>query len=152
MTLIEKSKTSLEPWWEEGHASGSCFWVMPVRQGKDQNDGSWGCHCCWKEEISIEEDVVYEYLYVPFLRKYFDTSIKYTCREKEYGAETIEFDWWGYNLYTYDTVRKMADEMIRYANQQMNTVTAEFYRSLGKRLILMMERQPDWDFITFEGP
>lgn len=152
--LRERSKSfgyELEPWWEEGHYSGSCFWVMPVRQGKDQNDGSWGCHCCWKEEISIEEDIVYEYLYVPFLRKYFDTSIEYTCREKEYGAETIEFDWWGYNLYTYDAVKKMADEMIRYADQQMNTVTAEFYRSLGKRLILMMERQPDWDFITFEG-
>ena len=153
--LIEQSKSSgyeLEPWWEEGHDSGSCFWVMPVRQGKEGDWGSWGCHCCCEEEISIEEDVVYEYLYVPFLRKYFDTSIEYTCREKEFGAETIEFDWWGYNLYTYDAVRKMADEMIRYAEQQMNTVTAEFYRTLGKRLLLMMERQPDWDFITFEGP
>ena len=29
---------------------------------------------------------------------------------------------------------------------------SEFYDSLADRLLLMMERNPDWDFITFEGP
>ena len=28
----------------------------------------------------------------------------------------------------------------------------EFYKTLADRLLLMIERQPDWDFITFEGP
>lgn len=27
-----------------------------------------------------------------------------------------------------------------------------FYNSLADRLLLMIEREPDWDFITFEGP
>lgn len=28
----------------------------------------------------------------------------------------------------------------------------DFYITLADRLLLMMERQPDWDYITFEGP
>jgi hypothetical protein len=28
----------------------------------------------------------------------------------------------------------------------------EFYKTLADRLLLMIKRQPDWDFITFEGP
>lgn len=49
----------IEPEWEEGHNSGSSFWIMPVKQGKDSSDGDWGCYCCLDEEISIEEDIIY---------------------------------------------------------------------------------------------
>ncbi len=138
-----------DPYWEEGHNTGSCFWVMPVKQGKDSSEGSWGCFCCYEEEISIEEDVVMFYLYLQFLKPHFDKSIKYTC--KNYPEP--EFDWWGYNLYTYDTVRKMAEEMKRFATEvDLGKCVSEFYNTLADRLLLMMERQPNWDFITFEGP
>ena len=138
-----------DPYWEEGHNTGSCFWVMPVKQGKDSSEGSWGCFCCYEEEISIEEDVVMFYLYLQFLKPHYDTSIKYTC--KSYPEP--EFDWWGYNLYTYESVRKMAAEMKEFSkDESLDEETAEFYRTLADRLLLMMERQPNWDYITFEGP
>ncbi len=146
-------KDEMEPWWEEGHNSSSYFWIMPVKQGKDSLDGDWGCHCCYKEEISIEEEIVYIYLYHQFLHPHFDTNIEYTCREKKYGAEHIYFDWYGYNLYKYETVRKMAEEMKAFSEFEfLPQQTSEFYKTLADRLLLMMERQPNWDFITFEGP
>ncbi len=138
-----------DPYWEEGHNTGSCFWVMPVKQGKDSSEGSWGCFCCYEEEISIEEDVVMFYLYLQFLKPHYDTSIKYTF--KSYPEP--EFDWWGYNLYTYESVRKMAAEMKEFSkDESLDEEAAEFYRTLADRLLLMMERQPNWDYITFEGP
>lgn len=74
---------------------------------QEQRHNYKGCFCCYDDEISIDEDVVFGYLYLPFLRPYFDKSIKYTCRY----ADPVEFDWHGYNLYTYETVRKMCKEM-----------------------------------------
>lgn len=82
-------KSFMDADWEEGHNSGSCFWIMSVRQGKNSSEGSWGCFCCYDDKISIDEDVVFGYLYLPFLRPYFDKSIKYTCRY----ADPVEFDW-----------------------------------------------------------
>ena len=47
----------------------------------------------------------------------------------------------------------MAAEMKLYSQQETLTrKESEFYNSLADRLVLMMERNPDWDFITFEGP
>ncbi len=137
------------PEWIEGHDSGSCFWIMPVKQGKDSSEGHWGCYCCSTEQISIEEDIIFFYLYYPFLKPYFDTSIKYTCRD----SNPPEFDWYGYNLYTYDVVRKMAVKMKQFSEDNFfGEKVSDFFRTLSNRLLLMMERQPDWDFITFEGP
>ena len=139
----------IKPEWIDGHDSGSCFWIMPVKQGKDSSDGAWGCYCCCSEEISIEEDIIFDYLYYPFLEPYFDTSIKYTCREND----PPEFDWYGYNLYTYEAVRKMTKKMKQFSEENFfGETVSEFYRTLADRLLLMMERQPNWDFITFEGP
>ena len=147
IATIQRAYT--DPYWEEGHNTGSCFWVMPVKQGKDSSEGSWGCFCCYEEEISIEEDVVMFYLYLQFLKPLYDTSIKYTC--KSYPEP--EFDWWGYNLYTYESVRKMAAEMKEFSKDELlDEEAAKFYRTLADRLLLMMERQPNWDYITFDGP
>ncbi len=157
MTVIiynEKKMTDIydSPWWEEGHNSGGYFWIMPVRQGKDENDGAWGCYCCVEEEISIDDVIVEKYLYEKFLGPYFDSSIKYTCRDSDID-DVIQFDWYGYNLYSYDSVKKMAYEMKKYSeDDSLNKKTSEFYRTLADRLILMIERQPGWDYITFEGP
>lgn len=140
----------IKPEWIEGYDSGSCFLIMPVKQGKDSSDGDWGCFCCYKEEISIEEDIIFNYLYYPFLEPYFDTTIKYTCRN---DSDSPEFDWYGYNLYTYETVGKIADKMKTFAmDESLERDVSEFYITLADRLLLMMEREPDWDYITFEGP
>ena len=143
------AKGFMDPEWEEGHNTGSSFWIMPVKQGKDSSEGAWGCYCCYADEISIDEDVVLHYLYHQFLEPHYDTSIKYTC--KNYPEP--EFDWNGYNLYTYETVRKMAEEMKTFTKDvSLGKAVSDFYITLADRLLLMMERQPDWEYITFEGP
>lgn len=154
--IIEKtsSGTNIEPWWEEGHNPGSYFWVFPVRQTQDKTPDNWGgCKCYIEDQISIEEGVVEDYLYNQFLKPYFDNTIEYSCRVRTYDKEEISFDWYDYNLYTYETIRKMAAEMKLYSNQNSLTKKeSDFYSSLADRLLLMMERNPDWDYITFEGP
>ena len=43
--------------------------------------------------------------------------------------------------------------MKRFAKEvDLGKCVSEFYNTLANRLILMMERQPNWDYITFEGP
>ena len=47
----------------------------------------------------------------------------------------------------------MAAEMKEFSkDESLDEEVAEFYRTLADRLLLMMERQPNWDYITFEGP
>lgn len=47
----------------------------------------------------------------------------------------------------------MAIEMKEYAGLQTESEEVRaFYRTLADRLLLMMDRQPDWDYIAFEGP
>jgi hypothetical protein len=37
-------------------------------------------------------------------------------------------------------------------DESLERDVSEFYITLADRLLLMMEREPDWDYITFEGP
>ena len=148
-------KDVIEPWWEEGHNSSSYFWIYPVKQSNDKSPECYSnCYCCFEEQISIEEDVVYFYLYHQFLHRFFNKSIIYLCRVQSYDVEDeIEFDWYDHNLYSYDTVLKMTKEMKRFAEEVfLGDGISEFYNTLADRLLLMMQRQPNWDFITFEGP
>lgn len=47
----------------------------------------------------------------------------------------------------------MAEEMKVFSEFEfLPQKISEFYKTLADRLLLMMERQPNWDFITFEGP
>lgn len=148
-------KDVIEPWWEEGHNSSSYFWIYPVKQSNAKSPECYSnCYCCFEEQISIEEDVVYFYLYHQFLHRFFNKSIIYLCRVQSYDVEDeIEFDWYDHNLYSYDTVLKMTKEMKRFAEEVfLGDGISEFYNTLADRLLLMMQRQPNWDFITFEGP
>ena len=162
--VLPKYKTSVykyflkdvfDPYWEEGHNTSSYFWVYPVRKTNDKAAKCYSnCYCCFKDQISIEEDVVYYYLFYQFLHRYFNKHITYLCRVQSYEPEDeMEFDWHDHNIYTYNTVRKMVKEMKRFATEvDLGKCVSEFYNTLADRLLLMMERQPNWDFITFEGP
>lgn len=147
-------KDELDPWWEEGHNPGSCFWVYPVRQSKDNTPDCWaGCYCCIEDQVSIEEDIVFVYLYHQFLHRHFDTSIEYICGLRCNSLDDTKFEWYDYNLYSYASVRKIANEMKKFSEMKfLSQKATNFYKSLSDRLLLMMERNPDWDFITFEGP
>ena len=141
----------------EGHDSSSYFWIMPVRQAEQSREAPWGVIEYRAEEISIEELDVNDYLR-DYLEKYFDPDFPYTCRfeDSEPG-----FEWYlEYNLYTYETMRKMLDEMEKDAEQiaagtelsQSDMVRIDFYRRFIYRMRRMMENALEYDLISFMGP
>ena len=139
------------PEWKEGHDESSYFWIRPVRAPIGTEKGVRGYVNCDIERISIEETVVSEFLFTQYLEKYFDKGIKYPFRISQ--DEECKFEWWDYNLYTYDTVFQMANEMKARANTNLDSeAVSVFYRTLADRLLLMMWRHPNWPFIAFEGP
>lgn len=90
----------------EGHDYSSYFWIMPVMPSKE---AILKMKECQEEEISIEENDIYDFLYY-FLKKYFDPSFPYDKSRSDFGE--IVFEWnLEYNLYSYDTMNKMLNEI-----------------------------------------
>ena len=141
----------------EGHDSGGYFWIMPVRQTEQREKAPWGVMEYRAEEISIEELDVNDYLR-DYLDKYFDSDFPYTCRSEDSGRG---FEWYlEYNLYTYETMRRMLQEMERDAEQtaveaelsESDMVRVDFHRRFIHRMRRMMENAPEYDLISFMGP
>ncbi len=157
----------------EGHDYSSYFWIMPVRQDAT---------LCSKveehteEEISIEEDNVYEYLYY-FLGKYFDNSFPYICRDS-YCKDGFEGNL-EHNIYTYTDVKKMLAEIkgvarmlqedfdnpmldgvkkrMRFDRKNITTkesvsMAIDFYDRFCRRMEAMMKNAPQYELISFMGP
>lgn len=93
----------------EGHEGSSYFWIMPVRHVEVSDDNWYGIEECREQEISIEEDDVGEFLYF-FLDKYFDHSYPYGKARDRYCGSGFEWNL-EYNIYTYETIREMLDEI-----------------------------------------
>lgn len=141
--------TFMETEWEEGNTGGSSFLIMPCNTLDDNSISEWGCPCCLEEAISIDDEIIQCYLYLQFLKPHFDKSIKYTYKNSKH----LEFDWHGQNIYSYETVRKMTDEMKKFSKEEsLKNSVSNFYNELANRLLLMMERNSNWNFINFEGP
>ena len=93
----------------EGHDNSSYFWINPVRHTAVTEDNWHGVENFLEEEISVEEDDVFYYLYY-FLNKYFDKDYPYGEARPPYCG--TKFEWsLEYNIYTYETVRTMLDEI-----------------------------------------
>lgn len=141
--------TFMETEWEEGNTGGSSFLIMPCNTLDDNSISEWGCPCCLEEAISIDDEIIQCYLYLQFLKPHFDKSIKYTYKNSKH----LEFDWHGQNIYSYETVRKITDEMKKFSKEEsLKNSVSNFYNELANRLLLMMERNSNWNFINFEGP
>ncbi len=86
----------------EGRGDGGAFSILPVALSPSEPRGMKMLH---QEEISIYEDDLFTFLFY-FLDQYFDDSFPYeTLRDPWEGPR---FEWYSdYNLYTYDTVRRM---------------------------------------------
>ena len=100
----------------EGHDESSYFWIMPVKHAK-KDKGNWRAIDEYhKEEISIAEDDVLEFLYY-FLDKYYDKNCPYgECLEECFSNE---FKWnLEYNIYTYDSMQAMIDD-VRHMTQML---------------------------------
>lgn len=90
----------------EGHDSSSYFWIMPVKPSKEAR---FGMEEYRKEEISIEEDDVFTFLYY-FLNKYFDDTFPYEEIRPDYCGNRFEWNL-EYNVYSYETMRIMLQDI-----------------------------------------
>lgn len=89
----------------EGHDSGGYFWIMPVKHTEETKGYLNGVKEFRKEEISIDELDIGEFLYY-FLIRYFDEEYPY----KDIRGDGVgnSFEWnLEYNIYTYETVNRM---------------------------------------------
>ena len=93
----------------EGHGGGAYFQISPVRHTEVTEDNERGIEECREVEISIEEDDVFYYLYY-FLNKYFDKNYPYGEARPPYCEDGFEWSL-EHNIYTYETVRTMLDEI-----------------------------------------
>ena len=92
----------------EGHNS-SDFRILPVRHTAVTAGQPNGIEDFREEEISVEEDDVFYHLYY-FLNKYFDKDYSYGEARPSYCGS--EFEWsMEHNIYTYETVQTMLDEI-----------------------------------------
>ena len=94
---------------EEGHNTSSFFWIMPVNELDSIEKGWFGVEEATAAELSIEEDVIFNYL-GEFLLKHFDSSLYKVCKNPEYG--TPKFEWnLEWNFYEYKTIKKIIEEI-----------------------------------------
>ena len=93
----------------EGHDGSSYFWIMPVRHCEPSDEYTYGIEEYYHEEISIEEDDVLHFLYY-FLKKYFDNDYDYGISRGEFAKNGFEWNL-EYNIYTYDTMSKMLQDI-----------------------------------------
>jgi hypothetical protein len=115
----------------EGHDCSSYFWIMPVKHVETTLDNWNGIEEYRQEEISIEEDDISEFLYY-FLDKYYDTNYPYGDSRDEYCGS--EFEWnLEYNIYTYDAIKKMLDDIEHCAHLLKTDFENEELAELKKR-------------------
>ncbi len=111
-----------------GRCEGGTFWIQPV---SSKGEPAAARHSISDYEncgISVYESDVQEFL-DDFLYKYFDETI-----QELYGAMEIIFDWYGKNLYTYESVRGMIADiretarLLRedYENPQLDYLKSRF--------------------------
>lgn len=96
----------------EGYDDSSCFNFRPVllnESGKILLEEV----VCIEEIFSIEEGNIECFLWY-FLRKYFDGNLTYNKRRYDEDLDVYigSFEWYlTHNFYTYDTLRKMVEEI-----------------------------------------
>ena len=98
---------------EEGHNSGSCFWIMPVKIAMPDyvcQEGErifMGTVECFSSEISIEEENIEKLLW-QFLLRHYNHALSMEYRKLSGGTEYDGFEWnLTHNVYTYEDIRKM---------------------------------------------
>lgn len=120
---------------KEGHDCSSYFWIRPVRV-EAKGKILWDKTAYMGEEISIEESDVDCFL-AYFFYKFFDKELLYNKnRWDECEGEFItDFEWWlTDNFYTYETMRKMLEEITQaalmlekdYDNPALNEIKKKF--------------------------
>ena len=135
----------------EGLDNSSYFRICPVRQTEPTEDNRHGVEEFRKEEISIGEDDVFSHLYY-FLNKYFAKDYPYREARPPYCEN--EFEWsMEYNLYTYETVRAMLDEIEECAHLLISDFLSEKLDGLKNKVChhpLDVDNDPDFQKLPAE--
>lgn len=111
-----------------GRDAGGTFWIVPINSDRDKDReipffDNFG--------MAIDDYYVSEYL-CEFLYCYFDPAIQ---EEDPYDPDSgKEFDWYGVNLYSYESMRKMLADIRRaadllvndYDNPELDEIKAHF--------------------------
>jgi len=97
-------KSSGGPWIVNGRDIGGTFWIIGISSKEERESDIPNLDCFG---MSIDDTVVGKYL-TEFLYKHFDPTIQ---EETRYAED--QFDWYGGNLYTFESMRKMLDDIYR---------------------------------------
>lgn len=89
---------------ESGRGTGGTFWILGISNDKENTLKIPDLDCFG---MSVDDMYVGEFLST-FLYKYYDPSIQ---NREEY--EDDGFDWYGVNLYTFESIRKMLDDIYK---------------------------------------
>lgn len=98
------SKPQSGPWIVNGRDGGGTFWIIGISSKEERESDIPNLDCFG---MSIDDMVVDEYL-TEFLYKYYDPAVQ---EREEY--EDSGFDWYGGNLYTFESMRNMLDNIYR---------------------------------------
>ncbi len=98
----------------EGHDGGGYFWIMPVKHVPVTKEYWQGIKEYRKEEISIDDMDISEFLYY-FLDKYYDDQYPYGDSRDPYCENRFQWNL-DYNIYTYDTMKVMLNDIEECCN------------------------------------
>lgn len=94
----------------EGHDGGSCFWIMPIKIDEDLPGRA--VFQKREEEISIEEEDIYDFL-LPLLMQYYNKELSLAVRKADKDNcwhEEFEYHL-THNAYTYGDIKAMLAEI-----------------------------------------
>lgn len=139
----------------DGHDSSSYFWIMPVRViDYSDTENSDNVAEMRSIEISIEEDIVAQYL-TPYLYKHFDAELE-ANKKRAYASD---FEWnLTYNFFTFDSVKAIVKDINKtieeLSSESENEPLISFYRRFIYRMEYMMTvgKENGYDLISFMGP
>lgn len=111
-----------------GRDCGGTFWIVPINSD-DESDAK--LPFCDGVGMSID-DAVFAEFFREFLYRYFDPTVQ--KNRDGLPPEKIGFDWYGCNLYTYDSMRRMLTDIKKtadmlendYDNPELDTVKGHF--------------------------
>lgn len=133
-----------------GMGGGGTFWINPICGDPDEDKKQFSIV---SYGMSVDESYVAEYL-SEFLFRHFDPSIQDDEWDASVNGQRV-FDWYGGNLYSFDSMRlilkEIAEAVSRLENEDGDTVAVDFYKRFSKRMEAMM-RLPGRDTVSFAGP
>ena len=141
--VLESKKKSSQAKIVTGRDGGGTFWIIGYDKDEKEELPVPRLDCFG---ISIDELDIDNYLYF-FLNKYFDPQVqeKDPC---DYGERT--FDWYGGNLYTFDTMHLMLEDIKMVVNMIKNDFSNPYLDQIKDNWPLFMYTEKYRDELSDE--